>query len=80
MKVTFDIDCTPQEARQFFGLPDVEPMQKAFMEEVQKRMMAEVDRFSPEGLMKSWLSLAPQNVDWFKDFFAGAQQAPTGKK
>ncbi|MEA2935506.1 MAG: hypothetical protein QOD74_2152 [Variibacter sp.] len=79
MKVTFDIECTPQEARQFFGLPDVQPMQKALMQEVQKRMMAEVDRFSPEGLMKSWFSLAPQNTEWFKDFFAGAQQ-PSAKR
>ncbi len=79
MKVTVDIECTPQEARQFFGLPDVQPMQKAFMDEIQKRMMTEVERFSPEGLMKTWLSLAPQNVDWFKDFFSGAQQG-AGKK
>ncbi|MFY9972047.1 MAG: DUF6489 family protein, partial [Roseiarcus sp.] len=28
MKITVDVDCTPLEARQFMGLPDVEPMQK----------------------------------------------------
>ena len=26
MKINVEIDCTPQEARQFFGLPDVQPM------------------------------------------------------
>jgi hypothetical protein len=31
MKVTVEIDCTPAEARQFFGLPNVEPMQAAMM-------------------------------------------------
>ena len=29
MKITIEIDCTPDEARQFVGLPDVKPMQAA---------------------------------------------------
>jgi len=28
MKITLDIDCTPEELRSFFGLPDVRPMQE----------------------------------------------------
>jgi hypothetical protein len=80
VKVTVNIDCTPQEARQFFGLPDVQPMQDAFMAEVQKRMMAEVERFSPDGLMKSWFSLAPQNADWLRDMFRAFEQGGTDKK
>jgi hypothetical protein len=80
VKVTVNIDCTPQEARQFFGLPDVQPMQDAFMAEVQKRMMAEVERFSPDGLMKSWFSLAPQNADWMRDMFRAFEQGGANKK
>ena len=34
MKVHIDIDCTPEEARVFFGLPDVQPMQEAVMNEM----------------------------------------------
>ena len=58
MKITVDVDCTPLEARQFMGLPDVEPMQKAAMAQIEKRMMAELDRFSPEALFKAWLPIA----------------------
>ena len=50
MKVTVEIDCTPAEARQFFGLPNVEPMQAAMMTKLEKRMSEEVDRFSTEAL------------------------------
>jgi len=67
MKITVDIDCTPAEARQFMGLPDLEPLQKAAMAEIEKRMMAEIERFSPEGLLKTWLSMAPINSDWLQD-------------
>ena len=48
MKITVDVDCTPLEARQFMGLPDVEPMQKAAMAEIEKRMMADSSAFRPE--------------------------------
>jgi hypothetical protein len=29
MKVTVEVDCTPEEGRRFLGLPDVVPMQQA---------------------------------------------------
>jgi Family of unknown function (DUF6489) len=60
MKVNIEIDCTPVEARQFFGLPDVGPLQAAVMERLQKEMLAEMDRLSPEAIMRTWLSLMPQ--------------------
>ena len=69
MKVTANIDCTPEEARTFLGLPDVQPMQAAVMAEMERRMLAEMDRFSPEALMKSWMSLVPQSPEQFQDAF-----------
>lgn len=71
MKVTINIDCTPEEARTFMGLPDVQPMQQAMLAEMEKRMMAEMERFSPEGLMKTWFSAVPQGTDAFRDFLGG---------
>ena len=58
MKITVNVDCTPLEARQFMGLPDVEPMQKAAMAQIEKRMMTELERYTPEALFKAWLPIA----------------------
>ncbi len=69
MKITVEIDCTPAEARQFFGLPDVEPMQKAIMAELEKTVMKEAQRFSPEALMQAWFAGMPGNADWVRDAF-----------
>jgi hypothetical protein len=80
MKVTVDIDCTPAEARQFMGLPDVEPMQKAVMAEIERRMMAELERFSPESLFKAWAPVAGMNAEWFKEFLAAATPKPSAKR
>ncbi len=55
MKIHVDIDCTPDEARRFLGLPDVAPMQAVVMEELQKRMLAGLQAMEPEQLMRTWL-------------------------
>jgi hypothetical protein len=69
MKVNVEIDCTPLEARQFFGLPDVQPMQVAVMEKLQNQMMDNIQKVSPEALMQSWLSFDPKIAERFTDMF-----------
>jgi hypothetical protein len=69
MKVNLEIDCTPLEARQFFGLPDVQPMQVAVMEKLQNQMMDNIQKVSPEALMQSWLSFDPKIAERFTDMF-----------
>lgn len=54
MKVRVDIDCTPEEARVFFGLPDVKPMQDAMMSKLQSEMTKRFADMDPEALMKMW--------------------------
>ena len=55
MKVKIDIDCTPQEARAFFGLPHLEPMQDALLGKIQERLSEHLDARDPEALLKLWL-------------------------
>ena len=69
MKVNIEIDCTPLEARQFFGLPDVSPMQTAVMDKLQQQMMSNIDKVSPEKLMQSWLTFDPKIAEQFQDMF-----------
>src|SRR5580692_9275822 len=69
MKVNVEIDCTPLEARQFFGLPDVQPMQTAVMDRLQQQMMANIEKVSPEALMQSWFTFDPKIAERFQDMF-----------
>ncbi len=70
MKVNVEIDCTPLEARQFFGLPDVGPMQTAVMEKLQQQMTANIEKASPEALLQSWFTFDPKLAERFGDLFA----------
>jgi Family of unknown function (DUF6489) len=65
MKITVDIDCTPEEARRFIGLPDLGPMQAALLKEVEARMIANIQAMDPAELMKSWL---PASIEGFKQW------------
>ena len=54
MKVTVDVDCTPEEARRFLGLPDLSAVHEAYVE---KMKGAVTDGPTPEMLadmMKAW--------------------------
>jgi hypothetical protein len=69
MKVNIEIDCTPLEARQFIGLPDVSPMQVAVMDKMQQQVIANIDKISPEALMQSWFTFDPKIAERFQDMF-----------
>jgi hypothetical protein len=55
MKIKIDIDCTPQEARAFLGLPHVERMQEALVAQMQERLTQYLDAIEPDALMSAWL-------------------------
>lgn len=76
MKITFDIDCTPDEARHFLGLPDVKPMQDALLTKIEERMAANLDAVSPEALLRTWLPAGVQGMEQMqKMFWTGLQTA-----
>ena len=65
MKVTVEIDCTPQEARVFFGQPDVEGLNAFIVEKMRKSAEENIDALRPEELMKTWMSFGGQAQDQF---------------
>lgn len=86
MKVTINIDCTPEEARTFLGLPDVQPMQEALMRQMQDQMSANLKAMDPETMMKTWLPMGLQGIEQFQKLMwsqmSNAMGTPTkdGKK
>lgn len=69
MKITVDIDCTPEEARTFLGLPDVKPMQEAMMNQIQERMTASLSAMEPETILKTWLPAGVQGMEQLQKMF-----------
>ncbi|MDO5710834.1 MAG: DUF6489 family protein [Micrococcales bacterium] len=79
MKFSVDVKCTPQELRTFLGLPDVEPMQQAVMDEMQRRMVTSMDQLSPTAVMKDWFAPMTAMQQAFTNAFTGASNAATSR-
>lgn len=63
MKIQIEVDCTPQEARSFLGLPEVAPMQRRMMDELESRMIKALSDADPQALLDQWLPLGMKGVE-----------------
>ncbi|MFO1186877.1 MAG: DUF6489 family protein [Alphaproteobacteria bacterium] len=66
MKIKVDVDCTPEEARVFLGLPDVQSLQASMMAEMEKKMLSSMALMEPEALLKHWLPMGMQGMEAFQ--------------
>ncbi len=80
MNVKIEIDCSPAEARAFLGLPDVEPLNNHMVEEMRKRMDANMAALQPDELMKAWTSFGVQAQDSFRKMMTAAATNATAAK
>jgi hypothetical protein len=79
MKITIDVDCTPEEARAFLGLPDVAPMQDAVLARVQERLLDGLTAMEPEALFKVWLPAGLQGWEQMQKQFWSQMAGAAGR-
>jgi hypothetical protein len=64
MKITINVDCTPEEARTFMGLPDVGPLQQAMLDQMKTQMQKAASAMDPETMFKT---LFPMQMDGMQE-------------
>ena len=69
MKISLDIDCTPDELRGFFGLPDVKPMQERLLKDLEERMRANLKALDPETMLKTWMPAGLKGFEQLQEMF-----------
>ena len=69
MKFKFDIECTPEEARAFVGLPNVAPMQERIMQELEEKMQDNIRNLTPEEMVKTWMPATMQGIGEMQKMF-----------
>lgn len=75
MKITIEIDCTPEEARSFMGLPDVSAANNVYVENIAKAMRGVSN---PDQLQEYASALAPMGqvgLKLFQSFVEGGMKA-----
>lgn len=74
MKINIELDCTPEEARRFMGLPDVEQVNTIYMDNLAKAMSGAT---SVEQLQDYAKQLAPMGQMGLK-LFQGLMESGAG--
>ncbi|MEZ5582977.1 MAG: DUF6489 family protein [Candidatus Competibacteraceae bacterium] len=69
MKINVSVEANAQELREFFGLPNVQPLQEEILQTVRDNMKKGVTGFDPLSLMKPvFVTQTPLEV-WQKAFW-----------
>jgi hypothetical protein len=72
MKISFDIDCTPEEARAFLGLPDLAPLHAAYLDRMKGLISDGLTPADWEKLARAWAPGISGGIEqWQKLFMAG---------
>lgn len=80
MKMTVEVDCTPEEARRFLGLPDVSVLNDHIVSEMQKRIESNMAMLSPDELVKNWMAFGAGAQEQFRKLMEVGLSAATQRK
>ena len=79
MKMTIEVDCSPEEARRFLGLPDVSALNDHLVGEMKKRIDANMSMISPDEMVKNWMSFGAGAQEHFRKLMEVGLSAATKK-
>jgi hypothetical protein len=85
MKVNISVDCTPDEARRFLGLPEVAGMHDRLMEALERRLVEAIESSDTATLMQTWMPLAAKGLEqwqavWGQLAGMAAPRTATGRR
>ncbi|ABC64701.1 DUF6489 family protein [Erythrobacter litoralis] len=75
MKVNIEIDCTPEEARTFMGLPDVSKANDVYVENMTKAMKSVSSPDQLQELAKTMAPMGQVGLKLFQNFVEGSLAA-----
>ena len=77
MKITFDIDCTPTEARTFLGLPDLGPLHDIYLTKMSSYITDGIGPADFEKMTRTWLPGMSEGLEtWRQAIFSAARTKP----
>jgi len=72
MKVNIEIDCSPEEARRFMGLPDVEQANAIYVDSIASAMKGVTNTEQLEQYAKQLAPMGQMGLKMFQNFMEGA--------
>jgi hypothetical protein len=76
MKVSIDVDCTPEEARRFMGLPDLTPVHAAYIDKMQKAVSEGLTPDRIAEMMAGWNPMGDAGMKMWTDMMGKMSGKP----
>ena len=78
MKINVEVDCTPQEARQFLGLPDVAEANRQFVDNITDAMQGAKNPAQFQEFAQALAPMGQMGLQMFQSFVDTGMRAATG--
>ncbi|AWW73207.1 hypothetical protein CD351_02065 [Erythrobacter sp. KY5] len=78
MKVNIEIDCTPDEARSFMGLPDVSEANSIYVDNIKKAMQGVSNPAQMQEYAQALAPMGQVGLKMFQSFVEGGMRAAGG--
>ena len=78
MKVNIEIDCTPEEARSFMGLPDVSEANSVYVDSITKAMQGVSNPAQMQEYAQALAPMGQVGLKMFQSFVEGGMRAASG--
>ncbi|WP_025769844.1 DUF6489 family protein [Thioalkalivibrio sp. HK1] len=69
MKIHIEFDVTPAELREFFGLPNVQPLQEEMLQSFSRQMQSGIEGFDPVQMMRPFITPDPAGMEAMQKAF-----------
>ena len=69
MKMNVEVDCTPEEARRFLGLPDLSAVHDVYISKILETMKKGPAPELMESMMKSWAPMGDAGFKMWSQMF-----------
>ena len=69
MKISVDVDCTPEEARRFMGLPDLTGVHTIYLGKLERMVDEGVTPDTVETMLRAWAPMGDASMQMWRQMF-----------
>lgn len=69
MKISVDVDCTPEEARRFMGLPDLSGIHEIYLSQIRRNLEEGVTPEAMSRMMQAWSPMGDAGMAMWRKLF-----------
>ena len=78
MKFNVEVECTPDEARRFLGLPEVAAMQERLIEDMEVQLKETIRTMDGKAMLDQWLPVGIKGIEQFQSLWTQLAAAAAG--